>query len=259
MQHPQHDAIAAAVASWYRESAPDMGYEVTRRPYGWLQRHPAVAGIAVTLAPAEPGAVPGLLAAIRADVAGRPAALRVEGREADARLGAALEAGGCVPGDAESFLAYVGDPPPATPPAGVALEDVDAATLEAWACTKLAGFAGDDASAVTTSQLRAEIAIRAAEMRGRCRLRLARVEGEPAAALACYAGEDWLLFSLATLPAFRAAGLARLMLSDALTRARDAGARSTMINADPADWPHAWYRRFGFEDEVLWRRTYRLP
>jgi GNAT superfamily N-acetyltransferase len=258
MQHPQHDAVARAVASWYRESKPDLGYTVTRRPYGWLQRHPAVHGAAVTLAPLAPRDVPAALAAIRADLGAVSATLRVEGRDADAGLRPALEAAGCEAGSAESFLAFVGEPPavPALP--GVALEDVDEDTLAEWAATKVAGFAGIDPAAVTTGQLRAEIAIRAAEMRGRCRLRLARVEGAPAAAVACYTGDDWLVFSLATLPVFRDAGLARVLLADALARARVAGARATLINADPEDWPHAWYVRLGFEDEVYWRRTYRL-
>ncbi len=262
MRHPAHDAIARSVAGWYRESSPELGYVAERRAYGWVQRHPALAGAAVTLAPCAPEDVADHLAALRADLGGTPASLRVEGRDTDARLRPALEAAGCHAGTAESFLVFVGDLPSASPSEHVAIEAVDESGLEAWARTKVAGFAGVEPAAVGAAELRAERRIRAAELRGGLRLRLARVDGEPAGAIAAYTrghpGGDWLVFSLATLPAFREAGVARLLLVDALDAARAAGARSTLINADPDDWPHGWYVRLGFEDEVYWRRSYAV-
>jgi uncharacterized protein (DUF952 family)/GNAT superfamily N-acetyltransferase len=51
-----------------------------------------------------------------------------------------------------------------------------------------------------------------------------------------------------TDPAHRQAGLARVLVLDAITRARAAGCDVVFLAAAADDWPHRWYTRLGFTD-----------
>jgi GNAT superfamily N-acetyltransferase len=262
MRHPDHEAITTAVASWYREPAPEMGYLAERRDYGWVQRHESGgAATLVTLVPLAPADVPVVLAAIRADFPGSPVRVRIEGEAADAALRPVLETEGCRTEQAEVFLAYTGTRPDLAVRHGLTLRPIVEEEVENWTRAKQRGFSQDDADP-SPEAVAVEATIRAAEMHGPGRFWLAMHGDEPAGALGCYGsllpGDDWLVFSLATRPPFREQGVARLLLAHAIRCAFDSRARSIVINCDPEDWPQAWYRRFGFTDEVYWRRTYAL-
>jgi GNAT superfamily N-acetyltransferase len=51
-----------------------------------------------------------------------------------------------------------------------------------------------------------------------------------------------------TDPAHRQAGLARVLVLDAIARARAAGCDVVFLAAAADDWPHQWYTRLGFTD-----------
>jgi uncharacterized protein (DUF952 family)/GNAT superfamily N-acetyltransferase len=51
-----------------------------------------------------------------------------------------------------------------------------------------------------------------------------------------------------TDPAHRQAGLARVLVLDAIARARAAGCDVVFLAAAADDWPHRWYTRLGFTD-----------
>jgi GNAT superfamily N-acetyltransferase len=74
------------------------------------------------------------------------------------------------------------------------------------------------------------------------------VEGEVAAYAALYL-EDAVaqIEDVATLPVHRGQGLARAIVLHAASEARRAGADLVFLVADEADWPHALYRRLGFD------------
>jgi hypothetical protein len=122
---------------------------------------------------------------------------------------------------------------------------------------KLQGFA-DSEDEPDPGRLATELALRRAENRGSGRSLLASVRGEPAAVLGLWGEADWVIFNLATRLPFRRR-LAELLLAEVLHEAADTpGCRAVVINGEEEDWPLSWYRRYGFSDEVYWRRRYRL-
>jgi GNAT superfamily N-acetyltransferase len=123
--------------------------------------------------------------------------------------------------------------------------------------TKLQGFASSD-EPPSSDAVMAGVALRRAELAGEGRFMLARLAGEPAAIIGWYEGEDRYIFLLATRVPFRNRGIARYLLCQALREAYRHGARSVIINADPADTPIQLYRRLGFTDEVYWYDCYEL-
>jgi hypothetical protein len=67
--HPEHDAVAREVSGWFTASAPEIGYEVSERWYGY--RSDLGTGQArVILRAGEPGQVPAALADAAAGGAG---------------------------------------------------------------------------------------------------------------------------------------------------------------------------------------------
>ncbi|MGH3273067.1 MAG: GNAT family N-acetyltransferase, partial [Streptosporangiaceae bacterium] len=80
------------------------------------------------------------------------------------------------------------------------------------------------------------------------------LDGESAAVLAHYPGEDDLVFILGTRTPYRHRGIAQAMLA----RWADGtmGSRSQVINASDGGAPAALYRRLGFTDEVYWYSAY---
>ena len=256
-RHPQHDAIAATLRSWYITSAPAMGYQVERRRFGFYMRPPAGFG-EVTVTDAGPEDVPALLADVRAYYGDTSAGIFVEDRRADAIFGPALVAAGCTRAAAETHLVHVGAAPEVRPVPGVVPEPMTDATAAEWSTTKLQGFANRE-DAPDPERLAAEIAVRRAESTGAGRFLFARAGRDPAAILGLYDGEDRHIFLLATRVPFRNRGIARWLLSHIIAEAHADGCRSVLINCDPADTPIQLYRRLGFTDEVYWRQHYEPP
>jgi ribosomal protein S18 acetylase RimI-like enzyme len=258
--HPHHSLLAREIRGWYSRSYPEMGYFVERERYGAYRHNPAVPDASsVEVGEIDPEDVPLLLEEVRERYGDTAAPLLVNGREEEARLGPALIAAGCSPGSAAIYLAHVGPVPEPPEVPGMAVEWVTEETLTEYALTKLKGFAQSEEQP-GCEPVEREVALRRVEMGGEGRFLLARIEGEPAAVLGFYEGEDRLIFNLATRPPFRGRGIATRLLCLALVEARDRDRRSVIINTNPEnERAIRLYHGLGFTDEVLRCRCYTMP
>lgn len=259
MRHPDHDRLVQAVPTLYTTPALEMGYQVERRSFGFFGRNVyARAQGSVVVRGLRPHQIPEFLADVRGYFGKDPVGILIDDREADARLGPALLAAGCSRAGVQTFLAHVGPVPTAPSVPGLTIEPATlTSNLEEYVVTKIKGFADSEAepdSAVMNDQL----ALRRAELAGEGRFLLARWDGEPAAVLAWYEGEDRLLLQLATRVPFRNRGIAKALLCHVLVDSYAKGCRSSILFVDPEDTPIQLYRRLGFVDEVYWRQAYRI-
>ncbi len=239
-----------------------MGWRARRLPYGWLKWHDIDPGMSwgrVTLE-SEVSDADALLKSVRSDFADWECLrLVVDDAAQHERLDSGLRRLGYETTGVQVLLAHVGGAPERLPVADASVEEVEvveADRLHEWASTKLRGF-GDSDVEPDNEAVAFEVALHGAELRGELRLRLARVAGEPASIIGWYDEDDLDVFNLATRPAFRERGLARLLLSQVLREAEAEGRRSVVIGTDPRDTPIRWYRRFGFTDELLTAFTYQ--
>jgi GNAT superfamily N-acetyltransferase len=258
MPHPFHDELRTTVQRWYMQSDPAMGYEAVAYPWGVaLRNRDAPQYGQATLRARAPEDVPACIAALRQLYGSASVMVLVDDRDRADQLHPALIAAGCVQGPQEAFLAHLGAVRAVPPIAHVTIEPVTTNNLHEYAVTKLNAFASRE-TAPPPDHVEAELALRAAELRGEGRFLLARWDGEPAAIIGWYDGEDVFVFQLATRVPFRKRGIARLLLLHVLHDAYARSCRSVIINADPDDTPIQLYRRLGFTDEVYWRRRYML-
>jgi GNAT superfamily N-acetyltransferase len=256
IRHPQHDQLCAEVRSWYRASAPELGYRVVYRGFGFYGRqggNPHSARIIIERP--FPSEIAMLQADARKFFGDVEVDIWIDSPETDATLGPALLRAGCHLRGATTYLAHVGEPPSVKPLSNVSVEPVSAALLKEFATVKLKGF-GNTEDQPSAERVALEVASRAAELRGSGRCLLARIGDEAVAIIGYYEGKDRLVFNLATRVPFRNTGVARLLLSTVLTDGYQRRCRSVIINTDPADTPINWYRRLGFTDEVYWHRSY---
>jgi GNAT superfamily N-acetyltransferase len=254
--HPEHDAVAAEVRGWFRNSAPEIGYEVSADWFGY-QSSLGPAQARVILNVAEPGQVPAALAAARAAAGDRSLTIWVDDRHRAGLLDAALRACGCRADDATTHLALVGPLSGRAGPDHLVLETVDASRLEEWAWIKIQCFDDTDGPPAP-SRLAHEVASRRAET-PLAECQLGRLGGEPVAIMAYYRGRDQMVFNLGTRLAYRHRGIAQAMLGRWVDSGTASGCRSLIINATEGGRPAALYRRLGFTDEVYWYRKYELP
>jgi GNAT superfamily N-acetyltransferase len=258
MRHPEHDRLAELFRSRYRTSFPKAGYHVVeRRPFGYFARHAARADFArIVVEGAAPADVPALLADARAYYGGHPVDIWLEAEEVDATVGKALIEAGCARGTADGYLAHAGEVPPVVQVPGVTVEPVTEVTLREFAVAKLKGFANSESEPAAGDVAR-EVALRATELGGIGRFAIARAGPDAAAVIGYYAGDDELVFTLATRMPFRGRGIAAQLLLGVLADARSGRVRSVSINTDPDDTPIRWYTCIGFTDPVYWYRAYR--
>jgi ribosomal protein S18 acetylase RimI-like enzyme len=255
-RHPEHDRLHEEVRSWYRTSAPQLGYHLMQRRFGFYHHHvnhPESGRIiveALTL-----GEVPEFLADASSYFDNRAVDVWLDDKDLDAAVGPALVAAGCSIDKANSHLAHVGPPPESVELSGIAVEAVTADTVMDYALVKLKGFANSE-DAPSVEGVEKELAVRQGELASVGRFFIARVGPEPPAILGYYDGSDRLIFNLATRAPFRMRGIARQLLCQVIVDSYDQGCRSVIINTDPSDTPIEWYRRLGFTDEVYWRRSY---
>ena len=255
-RHLQHDQLCAEVRSWYRASAPELGYQVVHRAFGFYGRERGNSHSARILIERPcPNEIAMLQADARKFFGDVEIDLWIDDRQTDATLGPALLRAGCHLRGATMYLAHVGEPPRVKPLPNVSVERVSAALLKEFAIVKLKGF-GNSEDQPSAGRVAQEVASREAELRGSGRCLLARVGDEAVAIIGYFEGNDRLVFNLATRVPFRNAGVARLLLSTVLTDAYHRRCRSVIINTDPADTPVNWYRRLGFTDEIYWHRSY---
>jgi hypothetical protein len=252
MRHPEHDRLCDEVRSWYRAPSAAIGYAIERRRFGFYRHNTANPDSARLIVDgAAPSDVPAMLSETAEDFSDREVKIWIDDQSADAVMGPALVAAGCARQNATIFLAHTGAAPHAAARADVSIEAVTTATLGEYVNAKLKGFANSE-DEPAAERVAEETAVRAAELRGPGRFFIARVKGEAAAVLAYYAGDDRLIFNLATRVPMRGQGLARILLCGAIGR----GCRTTIINTDPEDTPVNWYRRLGFDDEIYWIMRY---
>ena len=258
-RHPQHDAVAAEVARWYRESTPEMGYDLVEGRYGWFNRPASTGrGRGTVRAGVTADDVEALIAEAEEIVAGDSLSLELDDRATAAVIGPRLEAIGFQPGTAAVHLAYLGGlERTGHTPARLRIDDVppDGPALHEWATVKLQAFADSEAPPANEA-LEAELVVRRAEMAGQGRALAARVEGESVAVAAFYEGDDRFIFVLGTRVPFRHGGIGRALLAHVVHDPAASGCRSAVINADEGGRPEALYRRLGFTDEVHWRRPW---
>jgi GNAT superfamily N-acetyltransferase len=253
--HPEHDAVHLELRSWFTTSEPALGYVVTKHWYGHLSGSGGVLGARLILTVDDPGELAAALEDARSRTDG-PLTIWVDARERCRRLDRALQDAGCVPGNAVTHLALVGELAARPGPAGLTVHDVAPHDLEEWVVTKLRCWA-DAEETPSDGQIAREMAVRRPEM-ALARLQLARLGGEPVGVLAHYPGGDQLVFNLGTRVPYRHLGIAQQLLSGWVAAGRAAGCRSLMINAELPGRPEALYRRMGFVDEVYWCQRYEL-
>lgn len=260
MRHPEHDRLREEIIAWYRTSAPSIGCYIERRRFGFYRRSTADPDSARLIVE---GAAPGDVAVMLSDAAHYfgdcEINIWIDDHASDAVLGAPLVKAGCVRGHPTIFLTHTGPIPRASLRPDISIEEVTAATLSEFVDVKLKGFANSE-DEPAPQRIAEEAAVRSAESNGGARHFIARVDGEPAAILGYYEGDNRLIFNLATRVPMRNQGLARILLCGAIADANQRGCRSVMINTDPDDTPINWYRRLGFDDEIYWimSYTYRL-
>jgi len=259
VSHPEHDLVAEEVRGWYKNSYPEMGYSVERRPFGWYGRNTAAPGICrVDVADISGGDVVALLADARDYFGATTVTLHLDERRLDAELHPALVAAGCQREQDTIYLAHVGELPDASAAPEIEIVMCDEALLEEHAVAKRKGFA-DSEQDPTHAEVIEEVTLRKAELAGNGRFAIARVGSEAASTAGWYTSNDAFIFDLATRVPYRRRGIATALLRHVLEVEYRAGARSVVINADEDGRPAQLYRRLGFTDEVYWRRQYRLP
>src|SRR3954465_13690135 len=92
MRHPEHEAVAAEVASWYTTSAPGMGYLLEERWCGLFTTQESLIGPRVILRDQKDADVRRAVQEIAATFGDRPVEVWLEGRDAVADLEPALVA-----------------------------------------------------------------------------------------------------------------------------------------------------------------------
>jgi GNAT superfamily N-acetyltransferase len=250
MRHPEHEAVAAEVASWYTTPAPGMGYLLEDRWCGLFTTQESLIGPRVILRVKDPADVRRAVQDIAATYGEQPVDVWLEGRDAMAELESALLAAGCRPRVRTVYLALVGAMRPASPPPGLHIEMVDADGLREWAAVRHMGFANNE-DQPNQERLDHEVSLQRVEQADVGRFWLARLDGEAAGALAFYDGDDRLVHTLATRVPHRGRGVAQALLAAFVADSTRQECRSMLINAVEADWPVGLYRRIGFSDEIL--------
>src|SRR4051812_2948845 len=188
MRHPEHEAVAAEVASWYTTSAPGMGYLLEERWCGLFTTQESLIGPRVILRVEDPADVRRVVQDIAGTYGGQPVEVWLERRDAVADLEPALLTAGCRLRVRTVFLALVGAMRSAvTAPAGLQIEPVDADGLREWATVRHMGFGNSEAEP-DPGLLDRELSMWQVEQADVGRFWLARLDGEAVGALAFYDG-----------------------------------------------------------------------
>ena len=256
LKHPGHERICEEMRSRYRTSAPELGFQVVRRRFGFYRRHidHPESGLIIVDA-LTPDEVPEFVADARNYFDNRALYIWLEDQDLEAELASVLVTAGVSMGKATTYLAHVGPRPKRVHLADVTVEPVTAETLMDYVQVKLKGFANTEGEP-SVEHVDQELAVRGQELSSIGRFVIARLGAEPAAILGYYDGNDRLIFNLATRTPFRMRGIARQLLRQVIADSYDQGCRSVIINTDPTDTPIQWYQRLGFTDEVRWGRNY---
>ena len=255
-RHPEHDAVAAEVRSWYTASTPAIGLSLISTSDGFLTESDRALCNRLVLTQGRAEGVADALARAAGLFGTSAFEVWVDDRSGAEHLTPALRSAGMEPVSDTVVLALLGSVRADRGPDGLVLEDVvDTRGLEQWATVKIQSFA-DSEERPGPEQLQAELAERQVEW-PICRYQVARLDGEVVAILGHYTGQDQMVFNLATRLPFRHRGIARSMLARWSGAGDGHGTRSYLINCDDGGPAEALYRRLGFTDEVYWYRRYR--
>jgi GNAT superfamily N-acetyltransferase len=245
--------VAAEVRGWFRNSAPEIDYQVSAHWFGYQSNlGPALARLILDVT--EPGQVAAAITDARAVAGDRSLTIWVDDRQRADLLDVALRGCGCRPDDATTHLALVGPMSGRAGPDKLVVETVDASGLEEWAWVKVQCF-DDTEEPPAPGRLAQEVASRREEM-ALAECQLGRLGGEPVAIMAYYRGRDQMVFNLGTRLPYRHRGIGQAMLGRWVDSGTASGCRSLIINATDGGRPAALYRRLGFTDEVYWYRKY---
>ena len=239
-RHREHDAVARAVRGRYHHPAPSLGYDAAPRPYGVLATLGDTRRAIVTSRNLR---ARDLSALVADDVT----EAWVEDREWVEQLGPTLVGVGFEAGPATMFVALVGDVRASVPETLVLRPARD---VEDFARRKLTYFA--DGAPPSEADLAREMATREREV-DLADFYLVEVDGDVAAILAAYRGEDVTTYLLATDPSQRSRGVGSGALAAWVA---STSARAHVINALDGGRPGELYRRLGFTDEVYWYRRF---
>ena len=237
-RHREHDAVAQALRTLYRTPEPALGYDVVRRPYGVLA---TLGDTRRALLDAEVDVSD--LAALVDDAT----EVWVEDRDRVEHVAPALASWGFEVGTATTFVALVGDVRASVPETLVLRPARD---VEDFARRKLTYFA--DGRPPSEDELARERATREREV-DVADFYVVEVDGDVAAILAAYRGEDVTTYLLATDPSQRSRGVGSGALAAWVA---STSARAHVINALDGGRPGELYRRLGFTDEVYWYRRF---
>ena len=252
--HPDHDALALEMRSWFTTSSLEINYEVTQHWYGFLRNPEGPIGPRLILNIDDPLEVATALHEAQTSCVGQILTVWVDDHERGELLDGTLRAVGCRSIKATTHLALVGSLRAKPGPSNLRIESVDDARLEEWAITKIKSF-DDREEQPNRERIAVEMSTRRAEM-ALTQLQLARLDGEPVGVLAFYVGTDQLVFNLGTRVPFRHRGIAQAILSH---WAEGGGnCRSLIINADDPGRPQELYRSIGFVDEIYWYQKYEF-
>ena len=254
--HPEHDALQRELRSWFTNSAPTIGYFVSKHWYGYLTEPDSCFGARLILDVEEAEQVPEALAEAKSACPNQEITIWVDDRERVRRLDRSLRELGCRPAKATTHLALVGRLNTRKGPENLEIKTVDPLDLESWATVKLQSF-DDVETNPSPERLSTEIVVRRSEF-AQADYQLGMIKGEPVAVLGYYRGLDRLAFILGTRMPYRHRGIAQAMLATWVDAGLADGCRSLMINADDPGMPADLYRRIGFVDEVYWYKRYEL-
>lgn len=260
-RHPAHDELSEEVARWFRDSTPEMGYEIAAGRYGWFHRPSSTGrGRGTVRRDLRAADVDAMVAEAGEIIGGGSLELACDDRATAREVGPALEARGFEQGTTTVFLAFIGEPREFDEAHvdGLTIEPVTAESdrLQTWVTVKRQAFVDSEAP-VPASELGHELAIRKTELAGQGRLLAASIKGEMVAICAFYEDTDRFVFLLGTRVPFRHRGIGRALLGHVVRGAANRGCRSVVINGDEDGQPIAMYRRLGFVDEVHWRRSWQ--
>lgn len=258
VRHPEHDAVATEVASWYTTSAPAMGYLLETRWCGLFTTPASVLGPRVILRLPGDASIDQAIVEVRSAFGDEEVEIWIEGRADSDRRQSTLEEAGCSLHARTLYLALVGRLQASAGPEGLQIEDVGEDTLAEWVTAHHQGFAESEDPPLPEEVAR-QLDVRRIEMGGVGRLWNARMAGEVVATLAFYEGHDRLVNSLATRVPYRGRGIAQALLAAFADDTEARGCRSALINADADDWPVSLYRRMGFANEILYHGRFKLP
>jgi len=257
-RHPEHDAVAKAVRSWYIAATPEIGITAIEGAYGFLVRSDRVALRRVVLTVDSASSVRDALAEATEFFGASGFDVWVDTRDRSRRLTPELGLAGFEAVQDTVVLALLGSVRAGPGPEALRVEDVvDDDGLREWATVKLRGFA-DSEEPPPAEQVQQEMSARQAEQ-AVCRYQLAYLGAEPVSMLGHYTGRDQMVFLLATRVPFRRRAIAQNLLARWCQQAAAERPRSLLINCDDGGAPAHLYRRIGFTDEVYWHRRYQRP